>query len=506
MSKQFVKMNRVLIAGTHSGCGKTTVTCGILRALQKRGMDVRAFKCGPDYIDPMFHSEVLGAKSRNIDMFLCSKETAKRLFINHGTKLANCTISNRTISNYTFSNQAISNQTISNCMISKTSTSEFSDGVDTPAEPFSLVEGVMGYYDGLGGNTVINSTYHISEELEIPTILVVDCKGASISVVAMIQGYQNYRENRIVGVILNQVSQMMLPFYREMIEKETGLEVLGCMPRDPKATIGSRHLGLITAEEIRDLNGKIDLLGELVEENIDLNRLLEIGKGASELSCIEDDKAGNIEDDKAEDIGKKNRVRLAVARDKAFCFYYEDGLTTLEELGAELIYFSPLEDKTLPEGIHGIILGGGYPELYLEKLSGNQSMLDSIRGANESQMPIYAECGGFMYLGKSIDGYSMTGIIDMRSEMTTRLQNFGYASLTPLVEGTLMGEGTKVHEFHYSKSDMATSTYEATKRTGKTWQTGYQSDHVYAQYPHLHFSGEVKVAEGFLEKCRAYRK
>lgn len=473
MSKQREGINRVLIAGTHSGCGKTTVTCGILRALQKRDIDVRAFKCGPDYIDPMFHSEVLGAKSRNIDMFLCSEDTAKQLFVKNSMKIAN------------HSN-------------GKDQCSNSQHNQNLKREPFALVEGVMGYYDGLGGNTVINSTYHISKEFQIPTILVVDCKGSSISVVAMIQGYLHYKENPIVGVILNQVSKMMLPFYQEMIEKETGLEVLGCVPRDEKVIIGSRHLGLITAEEIQDLNQKMDRLGDLVEANIDLDRLLEIGCGAPELEYSE----AHL----PVPIVTQNKIKLAVARDKAFCFYYEDGLRTMEELGAELVYFSPLEDKSLPENIDGIILGGGYPELYLAQLGGNHSMLESIREANANQLPIYAECGGFMYLGKSIDGYEMTGIIDMQSEMTTKLQNFGYANLTPLVPETLVETSVRAHEFHYSKSNIKTFAYRAEKSTGKMWKAGYCSAHIYAQYPHIHFSGEVEVARKFLGKCREYRE
>lgn len=446
------KINRILIAGTHSGCGKTTVTCGILRALQKRGLAVRAFKCGPDYIDPMFHSEVIGTKSRNIDMFLCGEETAKDLF-------------------------------------AKNSSEE--------VESISVVEGVMGYYDGLGGNTAVNSTYHIGETFQIPTILVVDGKGASLSVVAMIQGYLNYKENNIVGVILNQVSKAMFPFYRKMIEDETGVTVLGCLQKEPKAMIGSRHLGLITAEEIQDLNEKLDMLGALVEEQIDLDKLLEIGRNAPTFAYSEE---------KSQDRLDFQGIRLGVAKDPAFCFYYEDGLTTLQELGVKLVEFSPLREEALPDGVDGLILGGGYPELYLEQLSTNQPMIESIRAAHESNMPIYAECGGFMYLGKAIDGWPMTGIIDMQSEMTTRLQNFGYATLTPLQEGTLIREPVNGHEFHYSRSDMDTFAYEAKKSTGKTWKAGYCSENIFAQYTHIHFSGAVDLANEFLRKCEEYQK
>ncbi|MFI3209359.1 MAG: cobyrinate a,c-diamide synthase [Eubacteriales bacterium] len=458
MSKCKDQINRILIAGTHSGCGKTTVTCGILRALQKRKIDVRAFKCGPDYIDPMFHSEVIGTKSRNIDMFLCPKEITKALFAENSS---------------------------------------------TNENSLSLVEGVMGYYDGLGGNTVQNSTYHIAEEFQIPTILVVDCKGASISIVAMIQGYQNYKENHIVGVILNRVTPMMLPFYREMIEKETGLEVLGCLPKEPMAMIESRHLGLVTAQEIEHLNQKIEVLGELVEQYIDVDRLLAIGHTAAPFQ-YEANRVGYPIDEKAEK--EFDGIHIAVARDKAFCFYYEDGLHTLETLGAHLHYFSPLEEDELPEEVVGIILGGGYPELYLETLSKNESMQACIRNAHHKSMPIYAECGGFMYLGKSIEGHRMVGIIDMHCEMTTKLNQFGYVKLTPLREGTFIEESLHAHEFHYSKSDSNTFAYQATKTTGKSWETGYSEGNIFAQYPHIHFSGQVELAKKFLTKCKEYKE
>ncbi len=444
-------INRVLIAGTHSGCGKTSITCGILRALQKRSKSVHAFKCGPDYIDPMFHTEVVGTPSRNIDMFLCSREVVKSLF---------------------------------------------AENSEEDKDSLSVVEGVMGYYDGMGGNSTVNSTYDISMELDIPTILVVDCKGASISSVAMIQGYQNYRANKIKAVILNRVSKAMLPLYQEVIEKETGLEVLGCMPNDARTTIGSRHLGLITAEEIQDLDKRIDILAELVEEHIDIERFLAIAGEASPFMYMK-----NIPR-----CCEEKKIRIAWARDKAFCFYYEDGLKTLEDLGVELVSFSPMSQEQLPENIDGIILGGGYPELYLETLSENKSMLLSIKMAHEDGIPIYAECGGFMYLGNAIDEYPMCGIIDMKSEMTTRLQNFGYATLTPIEEGGLTEVSIHGHEFHYSKSDLDKFAYCAKKSTGKAWKVGYCKGNVFAQYSHIHFSGEITFARNFVDRCRRYQE
>lgn len=437
-----------MIAGTHSGCGKTTVTCGILKALKNRGMDIASFKCGPDYIDPMFHSEIIGTASRNIDFFLCGNQAARYLFAKN------------------------------------------SAGTEV-----SVVEGVMGFYDGMGGSSSENSSWDVSNKLGIPAVLVVNCKGASASVAAMVKGYLDFKESRIRAVILNHVSTPMYPIYKEMLERQLGICVAGYMPYEPAATIEDRHLGLVTAKEIDSLKHKIDRLAEIAEATIDLDRLLEIAQDAEPLDYEE------IE------TPRVAAVNIAVARDKAFCFYYQDSLELLETMGAELTYFSPLEDRALPGAIDGLILGGGYPELYLDALSQNLGMIQSIRDAENAGMPIFAECGGFMYLGKSIGGHPMTGIVDLCFEMTSKLQNFGYVELTAKGHTGLLarGETALAHEFHYSRNDAASGCLMAKKTSGKTWEAGHCSAPVFALYPHIHFWGNRIMACRFIEQCKEYQ-
>lgn len=441
--------NRIMIAGTGSGCGKTTITCGILRALINRGLMVASFKCGPDYIDPMFHSEVTGAKSRNLDMLMCGENTVKQLY------------------------------------------SENSKGAD-----ISIVEGVMGFYDGLGVNNTDYSSNDLSNKTSTPVILVVNCKGMALSVAAFIKGFLEFSENDIQGVILNGISTRMYHMYKELIEKHNRIKVLGFMPNLPEATIESRHLGLVTANEIDGLRIKIDILAENTAKYIDLDELLKIASYAPEIQyeqCT---------------VDKIGHTKIAIARDKAFCFYYEDSIDLLRKMGAEILPFSPLNDMILPDDIDGIILGGGYPELYLDKLSKNSSMLDSIRETIAKQVPVYAECGGFMYLGSSIDGQKMVNAINSNSILTDRLQNFGYIRLTADKDTLLCkkGESINAHEFHYSKSNYDGDALTATKiSTGKERSCIFANDNIFAGYPHLHLWGNIEFAKSLVNKCIEYK-
>lgn len=438
-----------MIAGTGSGCGKTTITCGILRGLINKGLKVASFKCGPDYIDPMFHSEVTGAKSRNLDMLMCGENTVKQLY------------------------------------------SENSKGAD-----ISIVEGVMGFYDGLGVNNTDYSSNDLSNKTSTPVILVVNCKGMALSVAAFIKGFLEFSNNDIQGVILNGINVGMYHMYKEIIEKHNDIKVLGFMPNLPEATIESRHLGLVTASEIDDLRTKIDILAENAAKYIDLDALLAIASTAPEI---------HYEQYTVDNIG---HTKIAIARDKAFCFYYEDSINLLRKMGAEILPFSPLNDMVLPDDIDGIILGGGYPELYLDKLSKNSSMLDSIRNAIKKQVPVYAECGGFMYLGSSIDGQKMVNAINSNSMLTDRLQNFGYIRLTADQDTLLCkkGESINAHEFHYSKSDYDGDSVTATKiSTGKERACIFASENIFAGYPHLHLWGNIDFAKTFVKKCIEYR-
>ncbi|NLY46677.1 MAG: cobyrinate a,c-diamide synthase, partial [Tissierella sp.] len=347
-TKEISKFNRFMIAGTGSGCGKTTMICAVMKGLLNKGLKVNSFKSGPDYIDPMFHSKITGTKSRNLDMFLCGENVVKQLFAENSK---DCDI--------------------------------------------SIVEGVMGFYDGLGMDTTDYSSNDLSNKTNTPVVLVVNARGMALSLVALIKGFIEFNENQIKGILLNGVSPAMFPRYKEMIEKQLDIKVLGFMPNLPEAAIESRHLGLITADEIEDLRHKIDILGENAAKYIDLEALKEIASSSPE---IEYEKIS---------IEKVGSTRIAIAKDNAFCFYYEDNLDLLKKLGVELIPFSPLKDKSLPKDIDGIIIGGGYPELYTDKLSNNTSMLESIRAAYNNKLPIYAESGGFMYLGSTIEGHTM---------------------------------------------------------------------------------------------------
>ena len=446
-------INRIMIAGTNSGCGKTTVTCALLKALQIKGENVVSFKCGPDYIDPMFHTEIIGTKSRNIDLFLCDEKSSKYLFVKN------------------------------------------SEGSD-----ISIIEGVMGFYDGIGGNTPLYSSCDISNKMQIPVILVVDCTGVALSVVATIKGYLELFPNTIIGVILNKVSKRMYELYKQMIKEHLSIDLLGFMPKEASISLESRHLGLVTAAEVKDLQEKTRLLANLAKENIDIEKILTIAKQAEPI-YYEDIK-----------IEKKVALKIAVALDKAFCFYYEDNLELLRQMGAELIFFSPLNDTQLPSDIDGLIIGGGYPELYAKILSQNALMLKSIKTANENGMPIFAECGGFMYLGKSLlienIRYKMVSLIDMDCEMTDKLKTFGYVTLIAKGDSILMDSGQIIpaHEFHYSQSNLKEGFLQAKKNSGKTWSTGYAKNNVFAGYPHIHFWSDIALAEKFLSKCKEYQK
>ncbi len=449
------KTARIMIAGTGSGCGKTTVTCGILNALVNRGVRTSAFKCGPDYIDPMFHTEITGIKSRNLDTFLLGDNNLK----------------------YLLNKNSVGND-------------------------ISVIEGVMGFYDGLG-NDGRHSSYSISRLTGTPVVLVVNPKGMALSIAAIINGFRDFMpENNIKGVIINSVSPGLYQMYKPMIEEKTGIRVLGFLPPMPEAVIESRHLGLVTAEEIKDIRKKLNIMAKNAEEFIDIDALMGLAQTA-----------GAMEYNKVS-VRKKYACNIAVAKDKAFCFYYEDSLELLREMGAELTYFSPLEDKSLPENIQGLILGGGYPELYAEKLSSNKTMLKSIKDTLSEGLPTYAECGGFMYLQQSISDkqnnkYPMTGVLDGNSTMCERLTRFGYTTLTAKEDNLFCkkGESINAHEFHYSDSNNNGNGFESVKPEGKRkWECIFASDTLFAGYPHIHFYGNTKFAESFLQKCCNFSK
>ena len=444
-----------MIAGTGSGCGKTTVTCGLLAALKLNGKKVTAFKCGPDYIDPMFHSEVLGTRSRNLDLFLTGEETMKSLIVR-------------------------------NCRDAE----------------LAVIEGVMGLYDGMGFQDDRYSACDISRRTDTPVILVVNVRGKSLSLAAELKGYLEFRENRICGVILNHCSKGMYPAYQKLLKEQLSLECYGYLPPVPESEIGSRHLGLITAAEIDDIRQRMDHLGRTAADSLDLPGILALAGQAEDLPA---------EEIVVEKIALKP-VRIGIARDKAFCFYYEDCLDLLREMGAELVPFSPMEDEKLPEGICGLILGGGYPEVHIRKLAENCGMLASVREAGLSGLPVYAECGGFMYLGESItvddNKYNMVNLIPGNSAVTGKLVRFGYKEMTARRDGMLCPEGGHIrcHEFHYSDTDCYGDAFLTEGSRGRTFETGQMTETLYAGYPHLHLWGNPAFAEGFMKACCSYRE
>lgn len=438
-------MSRILIAGTHSGCGKTTVTCALLAALKARGLEVSAFKCGPDYIDPMFHREVAGVCAHNLDAFFCDDTTLRGQLVAH-------------------------------------------------AGDISVIEGVMGYYDGIGPEGRA-STYEVARATDTPVVLVVDAKGMHTSVGAVLRGFRDYKPySHIDGVIFNGISPSLYEGYRQIAEN-AGVPALGFLPRQPELSIGSRHLGLVTASEIADIREKLTQLGQLAEQHIDMVALLALADSAAPL------------EPPALSQPLPKTVRIAVARDAAFCFLYQENLELLESLGAELVFFSPLKDNTLPKDIGGLYLPGGYPELHLEALSANIAMRNAIYYAVSSGLPTIAECGGFMVLHKTLDGYPMAGCIAAKAFRTDRLQRFGYVTLTAAADNLLCrkDESIRAHEFHYYNSTDNGSSFIAIKaRNGAEYACIYATDSLYAGFPHLYFPANPAFVSAFVRKAAAY--
>lgn len=433
---------RIVIGGTGSGCGKTTVVCAILKALKNRGLNVSAAKCGPDYIDPMFHKSALKVPSKNIDLFFSDDNTAKALFAEHAQGSDIC-----------------------------------------------VIEGVMGYYDGISFDDDKVSTYSVADVLSAPSVIVLNARGMALTASALIQGMINFRDNsRIRAVILNNISPMSFEPLKNAIEDKTGIEVLGFMPNDSNFNINSRHLGLVTPDE-----STVEVLEEMSEaasKYIDLNRLMEIAAEAGELEFERLSVKGG------------GKFKIAVALDEAFCFYYSDNLELLRKMGAEIEFFSPIYDKTVPDA-DGMIIGGGYPELYAEKLSENTSMLNDIRIKIENGMPCLAECGGFMYLSSAIDNFKMTGIFKGNAYDTGKLSRFGYIELKSEREYI---NGIKGHEFHHWDMDDSGSECTAVKHSGRSWNCMSFYKNTIAGYPHLYYWSKPEFAQRFADRCRLWRK
>lgn len=419
-------MKTMIISSNCSGGGKTTFTLGLMKALMNRKYDIQGFKVGPDYIDTGFHTEITGKASRNLDIHLMGEKGVKTAFSRGKGDLA-------------------------------------------------VVEGVMGLYDGKGLDTE-GSTYNISKVLDnAPILLVITPKAQSVTLCAEINGIKDFRNANIVGIVLNNISESYYEILKAAIEKNCDTKVFGYIPKNEDIKLESRHLGLIQSIEVENLKNRIDICAELVEKYVNLDELIECFKEIEEMS-------DNFH------LTNQNK-RIAVAYDEAFRFYYKENLELLEELG-QVIYFSPLKDKELPEDIDFLYLGGGYPEVFKDSLRENETMLLSIKNALEKGLRCYGECGGLMYLTEKIDDVPMVGFFSGESEMTKTLNRFGYA--------TIDVDGIKIncHEFHKSKTISQEKAIYRVEKVGylgksKVWTCGFKKYNTLAGYPHVHFFGNM---------------
>ena len=446
-------MRGLLISAMASGQGKTTLTCGLMAAFQRRGLRTAGFKCGPDYIDPMFHRQVLGVPSRNLDLFLQGEAGVRQSFRRAA-----------------------------------------------PGADLALAEGAMGFYDGLGG-TDQASAWAVARCLDLPVVLAVRPRGASLTLAAQVKGLLEFRrEHHIAALILTCCSPALHAHLAPILERETGLPLLGHLPPMEEAEFPSRHLGLYTAGEIADLKERFAAVGAQLERTVDLDRLLALAGGET---------AGEECPPPPTPV-----CTIAVARDEAFCFYYPENLEALERAGARLAFFSPLRDESPPEGVHGLYLGGGYPELYAQGLAQNAGMREKIRTLVRAGLPTVAECGGFLYLQKSLEdeqgqAFPMAGALEGAGYQTGRLQRFGYGELTAKNDSLLFraGEHIPFHEFHYWDCTQNGGDLLAQKPMGgKKWPCGAAGESLYAAFPHLHFGGETPLAERFVKKAEEWKK
>lgn len=479
-------MKKIMIAGISSGCGKTTICCGILKALVNRNLNVTSFKCGPDYIDPMFHSHIIGTKARNLDGFLLEKDMLQQLFLKHAK---DCDV--------------------------------------------TVIEGAMGYYDGVA-MTDQASSHEIAAITGTPVILVVSGKGMSRSMLAMLTGYFGFEEHSMIqGVIFNHIPESMMPELTAFCEQK-GVKVLGNFPDIPEASIESRHLGLVTADEIVHLKEKVECLAQEAETQLNLDLLLEIAQTPEEtqshIACcrqhttrFSENNAGCDSDASASFSWKENRrkeiesknvgkkLRIAVAKDLAFCFYYEDNFDCLREAGCEIVEFSPMADLKLPENIDGLYLGGGYPEIFAKQLEENVSMRESIKEQIVQGLVTFAECGGFLYLHTELttqEGitYRMCGSLPGSCFFTEKLQHFGYSVMTAKEDNLFCGKGEKirVHEFHRFVSELEQTVFESEKQ-GRTWGSFVRKKNLLAGFPHVHFYSHPQLVTNFLHHCEQYQ-
>lgn len=456
-----MKLNRIMLAAPGSGSGKTMLTCALLMALKRKGHRPVAYKCGPDYIDPMFHKKVIDIPSKNLDTFFTGEEKTRELFLKHRRE-----------------------------------------------DEFAVIEGVMGLYDGIRGIWEEGSSYHLAKVTHTPILLVVDAKGMGRSVIPLIKGFLLYdTEHLIKGVILNRMSGAYYESIRPWIEAECGISVMGYFPEKKELRIESRHLGLVLPEELADIRERVAAAAEELVKTVSLEKIVHAAEMAEELAVSES--GTQAEPDAIEE----HRPVLAVARDEAFCFYYEDNLELLRECGADIRYFSPLHDDRLPEGLCGLLLGGGYPELHAAALCENKEMLSQIRRAVEDGMPVVAECGGFLYLHAMLEdregqSHAMAAAIDAACHDTGRLVRFGYVEIEEK-ESSFLGPGERIkgHEFHYFDSEENGSDCVAHKPySERSYPCIIADENRWLGFPHLYYPSNETFARSLVEKARAYRE
>lgn len=486
-----MRIPRIVIASPCSGSGKTLVTIALMKALSSMGKKVSAFKCGPDYIDPLFHKKILELPSKNLDLFFTDEEKTLSIF----------------------------------CQDNK--------------GDISVIEGVMGLYDGIAGYTERASTYHLARVLKAPVLLVVNTRGAALSSLAEIKGFLSMdREGLIKGVILNNMTEKLFDSLKPMIESECSIPVLGFLPSMKDLAIESRYLGLTLPDEIKDIKLSVEKAAAELRKTVDIDRILELAQSAFPLDDIVLSSPGDSAADSPSDAPchEGEKVRIAIARDQAFCFYYEDNLKLLEHYGAELVPFSPINDKSLPKNIDGLILGGGYPELYGEQLEQNLSMRNSVREALSRGLPSLAECGGFMYLHQRIQTSEgifreMAGVIKGDCTYKGRPVRFGYCQLSEdsgdffasstrtaqnspenCEEPSSSGSASpspiiKAHEFHYFDSTCNGESCTAVKPvTEKSWKCCHTAADHWWGFPHLYYPSCPSFPKIFLDKCRDFKK
>lgn len=466
-------ISRIMFASNSSGSGKTTVVCGLLQALKVRYENGKldslpvALKCGPDYIDSLFHKNVLNIPCGNIDSYFSADEDLKAVFA-HDAKNAS----------------------------------------------FAIIESAMGYYDGSNLINTDNSAYEIAKILDSKVILVIDAKAMGHSIIAVIKGIIDYKvDSHICGIILNNIKASTYESLKPVIEKECLIKVFGYLEHDDEIAFNTRHLGLVTPSDTLAFKEKIEKLGDKIEKTIDVDAILKEASDSSNLE-IKDNLFSSSSNNIV--LGKEKKIRIAVAYDNAFCFYYRENLDLLELFGAELVYFSPLHDKVLPAECDALYLGGGYPELHIDELASNNYMLSSIRSNCRKGLPVFAECGGFLYL-------QMSGVLEGTFQNMGKLTRFGYIDLVAERDTLLCkkGEHIKAHEFHYFDTSKNGDACTARKPSGKRfWECVVSSPfdespamppfsqtlNVWAGFPHLYFPSNPDFAKNFVEAGRKYNK